>query len=170
MTQTTEMLESSQTTEMLLAAPNAARFCISCGYALERRLGGNCAGNCANCDRPEPELVKHVYGVYLCVNKERCSRAQVGTAIAPRPFVCKTCHEGDVEGKDGVMLDAKEITRLIVGPGHCECGERIDSCARLQQGVLPGRGGDGHHKHHQRRLQLRQDDRTTHAEQLRTMW
>jgi hypothetical protein len=130
MTQTPAMLEARRRLVLAdtSAMPNAVRFCCACSYALQLRRG-RFDYNCVNCNRPEAELVTHVYGVFVCVNTEKCSRAQVGTAAAPRPFVCKTCHEGDVEGKDGVMIDAKEITRLIVGPGHCECGERVNSCA-----------------------------------------
>ncbi len=144
MTQTTETLEARRRALLAVtsAKPNAVRFCCSCSYALELRRGGNCAGNCDRCDRPEAELVNNFHGVYVCVNNGECARARVGTAAAPRPYVCVTCYQGDVAGKDGVMLAAKEITQVLVGPADCECGKKYESsgvyCAAQVAGKVCG--------------------------------
>ncbi len=84
---------------------NVVKFCSCCGKELTCRRGAF-HGNCFNCGRPEAELVQTIHGVYVCATKD-CARARVGTAAAPRPFVCVTCRKGDVEGKDDVLLDAK---------------------------------------------------------------
>jgi hypothetical protein len=108
------------------AMRNAVQYCCGCSKELTcRRV--KLDYNCVNCDRPEAELVQTIHGVYVCVNTEKCSRAGAGTDAAPRPFICETCYQGDVASKDGVMLAAKDITLVLVGPGDCECGKRYES-------------------------------------------